>query len=70
MNDFLKRYELSALDKATREASAVGIAAVMVDTNTMARLLREIKRRRFLASRQQRKREKSIAKQQEEGQWK
>ena len=66
MNDFLKRYELSALDKATREANAVGIATVMVDTDTMMRLLREIKRRRFLASRHERKRQRDIAKQEEE----
>ena len=66
MNDFLKRYELSALDKATREAYSVGIAAVTVDVNTMQRLLREVKRRRFLASRQQRKREKRMVQQREE----
>lgn len=66
MNGFLKRYELSALEKAAKEAYAVGIAAITVDTITMQRLLREIKRRRFLASRRQRKREKSMAKQQEE----
>ena len=69
MNDFLKRYEVNALDKATREANSVGIAAIMVDTSTMMRLLFEIKRRRFLASRQQRKRQQSIAKQQEAEQW-
>ena len=70
MNDFLKRYELAALEKAAKDAHAVGIAAITVDVVTMQRLLRELKRRRFLASRQQRKRAKSIAKEQEEEQWK
>lgn len=68
MNDFLKRYEIAALEAATKDAHAVGIAAITVDVVTMQRLLREIKRRRFLASRQQRKREKSMARQQEEEQ--
>ena len=66
MNDFLKRYELATLEKAAKEAYADGIAIVTVDTITMQRVLREIKRRRFLASRQQRKREKSMTRKQEE----
>ena len=69
MNDFLKRYEIASLESATKDAHAVGITAITIDVVTMQRLLRELKRRRFLASRQQRKRAKSIAKQQEEEQW-
>ena len=55
-NDYLKRFELENLEKVTKEcqktAEATGVgAAVPVEAEALLRMIKEIKRRRFLSHR-------------------
>lgn len=51
MNNYLKRYEICALEKAAKEAIEADIASVQIEPHSLMRLLREVKKRRFQSSR-------------------
>ena len=66
-NDYLKRFELENLEKVTKEcqktAETAGVEAVVpIEAAALLRMLKEIKRRRFLSHRYyQTKREQAEA---------
>lgn len=51
MNNYLKRFEISALEEAAKEAIKAEVSSVQIDTHSLMRLLREVKKRRFQSSR-------------------
>lgn len=51
MNDYLKRYEIVALEKGIASSVKKGLSLVLVDVEQLQRLLQEVKKRRFQASR-------------------
>ena len=66
-NDYLKRFELENLEKVTKDcqktAAGVGIKAIVpIKAEALLRMIKEIKRRRFLSHRYyQTKREQAEA---------